>query len=102
MINSKDFQLYSNKTRGYSLINEKKIKNDIAITGEINLQGNITMIGGLDSKIKGGIRAGVKHFLYPKDNEHDFNIFVETNGLPENIRFNSVARIEETFKFIYE
>ena len=44
----------------YSLINKKKIKNNIAITGEINLQGKITAIGGLDIKILGGIEAGYK------------------------------------------
>ena len=34
----------------YSLLNNKKIKNDIAITGEIDLQG-VTAIGGLELKI---------------------------------------------------
>ena len=38
----------------YSLLNKKKIKNDIAITGEINLQGKVTIIGGLHLKILGG------------------------------------------------
>ena len=34
----------------FSLFNSKKIKNTIAITGEINLQGNVTAIGGLELK----------------------------------------------------
>ena len=53
----------------YSLLNNKKIKNNIAITGEINLQGKVTAIGGLDLKILGGIAAGVTEFIFPKDNE---------------------------------
>ena len=38
----------------FSLLNEKKIKNNIAITGEINLNGDIMAIGGLETKINGG------------------------------------------------
>ena len=44
-----------------------QIKNNIAITGEINLNGRVTAIGGLDLKILGGIRAGVDTFIYPKE-----------------------------------
>ena len=61
----------------YSLLNEKRIKNDVALTGEINLQGEVTAIGGLDLKIQGGVRAGVKTFLYPKANHKDFKDFLE-------------------------
>ena len=60
----------------YSLLNKKKIKKDIAITGEINLQGDVTAIGGLDLKIIGGIRSGIKTFLYPKENQTDFDNFM--------------------------
>ena len=42
------------------------IKKDIAITGEINLQGKVSAIGGLELKILGGIKAGVKTFIYPR------------------------------------
>jgi ATP-dependent Lon protease len=51
----------------YSLLNNIPILNDVAITGEIDLQGNITAIGGLENKILGGIRSGIKTFLYPKE-----------------------------------
>ena len=61
----------------YSLLSKKKIKNNIAITGEICLQGNITAIGGLDLKILGGLRAGVTTFYYPKANAKDFKLFYE-------------------------
>ena len=40
----------------YSLLTNKKIKNNYAITGEINLQGKVTRIGGLDLKFLGGIK----------------------------------------------
>jgi ATP-dependent Lon protease len=61
----------------YSLFNNKKVRNDIAITGEINLQGCVTAIGGLNLKILGGIKAGVKMFIFPKSNEKDFDKFME-------------------------
>jgi ATP-dependent Lon protease len=59
----------------YSLLTNRKIKNNIAITGEICLQGKISSIGGLDLKILGGIRAGVTTFYYPKTNAKDFENF---------------------------
>jgi ATP-dependent Lon protease len=61
----------------YSLLNNKKIKHDVAITGEITLHGKITAIGGLSSKIIGAIQAGVKEILFPMENEKDFNLFIE-------------------------
>ena len=61
----------------YSLLSKRKIKNNIAITGEICLQGNISAIGGLDLKILGGLRAGVTTFYYPKANAKDFKLFYE-------------------------
>ena len=61
----------------YSLLSKKKIRNNIAITGEICLQGNISAIGGLDLKILGGLRAGVTTFYYPKANAKDFKLFYE-------------------------
>lgn len=59
----------------YSLLSEQKIHNEISMTGEINLQGRITAIGGLESKILGSIRAGVKKILFPVENQEDFDEF---------------------------
>lgn len=89
----------------YSLLNEKRIKNDIAITGEINLQGEVTAIGGLDIKIQGGIRAGVKTFLYPKSNHKDYKDFIEIYGekdMVKGIEFKEVSNIKEVFDYVYE
>ena len=55
----------------YSLLTNKKIRNDIAITGEINLQGYVKAIGGLECKLQGVKNAGIKLALYPKENEKD-------------------------------
>jgi len=89
----------------YSLFSNKPIKNTIAITGEINLSGQITAIGGLDLKIIGGIRAGVKQFLFPKENMEDYNKFLtkyEDNKLLDGIAFNSVNNIKEVIDLIFD
>jgi ATP-dependent Lon protease len=88
----------------YSLLNNIKIKNNIAITGEINLQGDITVIGGLEAKLFGGIKAGVKVFLYPESNKKDFMQFQEKYKNKEiitNIEFKSVTNIHEVFNYVF-
>jgi len=88
----------------YSLLNDKKIKNHIAITGEINLQGKVTAIGGLKLKILGGIKAGVKEFIFPKDNEKDFKKFMDKYGekdIINNIIFHPVINIQEVLALVF-
>jgi ATP-dependent Lon protease len=88
----------------FSLFNNVKINHSFAITGEITLDGNVIEIGGLDLKILGGIKAGVKEFIFPKGNVKDFNIFMEKykdNVLLEGIQFHSVEKIEEVFALIF-
>lgn len=89
----------------YSILNQKKIKYNIAITGEICLNGNITEIGGLDLKILGAIKAGVKEILFPVENIKDYNNFLEKykdTPLLEGIKFHSVSKIQEVFEIVFE
>ena len=44
------------------------------MTGEIDLDGNITAIGGLDAKLSGAKRAGVKIAYVPEENYRDIEI----------------------------
>lgn len=86
----------------YSIFNKRLIRNDIAITGEINLQGEVTAIGGLDVKIGGGIVAGIKTFIYPKTNNKDYIEWKENNGKNiDNIKFVEVSTIEEVFQHVF-
>ena len=50
------------------------------MTGEINLSGQITEIGGLDSKLNGAKKAGVKLALIPKDNEKDLHKIIKEDS----------------------
>lgn len=63
----------------YSLYTNKKIKNDIAITGEINLRGEVLKIGGLEEKLQGAKKAGVKLALIPNQNLKDLDKIKERN-----------------------
>ena len=88
----------------HSLLSGKKIKNYIAITGEINLQGFVTAIGGLDLKILGGIQAGIKEFIFPEENDKEFNGFMEKykdSQIIQGIKFNKVSHIKEVLKLVY-
>ncbi len=48
-----------------------EIRRDIAMTGEINLRGNVTAIGGLKEKLLAALRGGITKVLIPADNEKD-------------------------------
>ena len=56
-----------------SLLTGLKVSNKIAMTGEINLKGHITAIGGLEEKIFGAKKAGAKLVLCPKENLRDLD-----------------------------
>ena len=85
----------------YSLLNNIPIKNDVAITGEINLQGKITAIGGLDNKIMGGLQSGIKKFLFPKENSKDFIDFIKKYGEKPNIEFIEISNIQDIFPHVF-
>jgi len=86
----------------YSLLNKKHIRNDVAITGEINLSGEITAIGGLDVKISNGIRAGVKTFLYPQENHRDFSKWQQKCATPHpEIKFVAISTITQVFAHVF-
>ncbi len=47
------------------------VHRDIAMTGEVNLRGNVTAIGGLKEKMLAALRGGITKVLIPQDNEKD-------------------------------
>lgn len=54
-----------------SAITEKKVKADVAMTGEITLRGRVLAIGGLKEKLLAAKNAGIKTVIVPKENERD-------------------------------
>ena len=85
----------------YSMLSERKIRHDIAITGEINLQGRVTAIGGLDNKLEGAKKAGVKLVLFPKENEKDLIQIKERNPklIDDNLQVRAIETIEEALMY---
>jgi endopeptidase La len=71
-----------------SRILNKGIRNDVALTGEIELTGRITKIGGLNFKLIGAKKACVKLVFIPKDNENDL----------EEIKQKYPKLIDDTFE----
>jgi ATP-dependent Lon protease len=92
----------------YSLLNNKKIKHDFAVTGEAcDLNGKVGEIGALKTKIIYGIKSGVKNFIYPTENKKDFNDFLDKYGNTDlvkdkNINFYPVSNIQEALELIIE
>lgn len=84
-----------------SQLTEIPIKNNIALTGEIDLNGNITAIGGVISKLSGAYKAGVIHAFIPFDNKSDLDEIINENKMPEltnknlNFKVSLVSHINE-------
>ena len=57
-----------------------EVRKDIAMTGEVNLRGNVTEIGGLKEKLLAAHRGGIKKALIPQDNAKDLP------EIPANVR----------------
>jgi len=60
-----------------SAIKDKPLWQDIAVTGEISLQGRLKPVGGIFEKINGAKRAGMRKVIIPRDNLKDVPAFLE-------------------------
>ena len=80
-----------------SLLCNIPVLNTIGLTGEIDLNGNVLPIGGLESKVDGGKLAGLNHVLCPIKNKKDLEKIRKRENAPENDEFKI-----ETISTIYE
>ena len=71
------------------------------MTGEINLQANVTAIGGLEEKLEGAKRAGVRLVLVPKENEKDLFKIKDRNPTLISNEFNVeiIEKFDDVIKF---
>ncbi len=85
----------------YSALTNKKINNEIAMTGEIDLCRNVKIIGGVHAKLSGAKSSGIKLALIPKENLDDLNILRNDNISPEDDLFKVelIERFEDIIKF---
>ncbi|WP_298462427.1 endopeptidase La [uncultured Mitsuokella sp.] len=79
-----------------SALTGRKVRSDVAMTGEITLRGNVLPIGGLKEKVLAAYREGMKTIILPKENERDLE------DIPENVRtkleFVPVEHMDEVLK----
>ena len=79
-----------------SALLEKPIRQDIAITGEISLRGNIKPVGGIFEKIYGARRKGIKLVVIPKANEKEVPLELK------DIEVKAISHIEELMEIVFE
>lgn len=76
-----------------SLFTNRRIKKDLAMTGEITLRGQVLPVGGIKEKVLGAHRAGIKTLILPAANEKDLI------DVPEKVRntiqFHFVSKMRD-------
>ena len=82
-----------------SLLSNKKIKENLAMTGELSLSGQVLAIGGLKEKTIAARRNGIKEIILPTSNLRELDeIFPQVK---EGITFYPVERIEEVIDIVF-
>ncbi|MEW6429218.1 MAG: endopeptidase La [Thermodesulfobacteriota bacterium] len=77
----------------YSALVKKKVRQDIAMTGEITLRGRVLPIGGLKEKALAALRAGIKTVIIPEHNRKD--LVDIPKELRDQIRFVPVKNMDK-------
>jgi ATP-dependent Lon protease len=78
-----------------SLVLDKPVAEDVGMTGEITLTGQVLPIGGLREKVLAAQRAGLKRIVVPRDNEPDLEELPDETR--EELEFMLVDAIGEVF-----
>jgi len=76
-----------------SLLTDRHVRNDVAMTGEITLRGLVLPVGGIKEKVLAAKRAGIKAVILPKLNEKDLEEVPES--IKENMEFKFIERMDE-------
>jgi ATP-dependent Lon protease len=79
-----------------SVMSERPIRNDVAMTGELTLRGKVLPVGGVKEKISAAYRCGIYQIAVPKENEKDLR------ELPPEIlrkcKFTYLERVDDLFE----
>jgi ATP-dependent Lon protease len=79
-----------------SIFTQRKVKNKIAMTGEITLRGKVLPVGGIKEKILAAKRAGVKDIILCAKNKKDID---EINELYiKDMQFHYVENVSEVLE----
>ena len=63
-----------------SLLSQRRVRSDVAMTGEISLRGRVLRVGGIKEKVMAAARSGIKQVILPAQNDNDWL------EVPEEIR----------------
>jgi len=83
-----------------SLLTGRRVRGDVAMTGEITLRGSVLPVGGVKEKVLAAHRAGIKRVILPDRNRKDLV------DIPESVRkdleLSFVKRIQEAIELTLE
>ena len=82
-----------------SAASNRPARNDVAMTGEITLRGNVLPIGGLNEKLLAAQRSGIKTVLIPQENVKDLTEIPEK--VKEGLSIVPIDTIEEAMKYVF-
>ena len=74
-----------------SVLTNKKVRQDIAMTGEITITGDVLAIGGVREKVIGAHRAGIKEVILPEDNR------IDTDEIPDELKSTMKIHFAKTY-----
>ncbi len=83
-----------------SLLTGRQVRSDVAMTGEVTLQGRVLPIGGVKQKVLAAHRAGIGTVLLPKDNERDLEDVPDE--VAEAIEIHLVGDIDQVLDLALE
>lgn len=84
-----------------SLLKEKPVRKDIAMSGEITLSGLVLPVGGIKEKVLAAKRSGIKKVVLPKKNSADIEEILKSGRL-NDLEIITVDTIEEALKIALE
>ncbi len=76
-----------------SVLSGRKVRSDIAMTGELTLTGRVLPIGGLKEKALAALKVGIKTIIIPAGNEKDMDTMPQT--VKKNLKFVRVTELNE-------
>ena len=79
-----------------SVLKGLKVRNDLAMTGEITILGKVLPVGGIQQKLLAAYEAGVKEVLIPADNLNDTAVLPAV--VKAKLKLTPVTRVEEVLK----
>ena len=83
-----------------SLLTNIPVSNTVSMTGEIDIIGRVMQIGGLDSKIQGSSKSGIRKILVPFDNKCDIDKLIRKQPeIFEDVEIIFTKTIEDVIKY---